>query len=178
MSGRRQLFRSFLPMIFGEARSEEVLDIINAMATGHDGCLGVVHGSSPYDVVARLETMIMMSGLDLPLWEIRKMVTSNIDLIVHQERMTDGSKKITHIMEVEGVGTDGLHEVKLQDLFKFRIEKLESDGKVIGKSRSVIEHYPIFSINLKILDYLSAVYLRKRGAYVIDALHIAEQIEL
>jgi pilus assembly protein CpaF len=131
-------------LIFGEARSEEVLDIINAMATGHDGCLGVVHGSSPHDVIARLETMILMSGLDLPLWEIRKMVTSNIDLIVHQERMTDGSKKITHITEVEGLSTDGLHEVKLQDLFKFQIEKVESDGSVTGELRSVIERYPKF----------------------------------
>ena len=95
-------------LIFGEARSEEVLDIINAMATGHDGCLGVVHGSSPYDVLARMETMILMSGLDLPLAEVRKMIASNINLIVHQERMTDGSKKITHITEVEGLSKDCL----------------------------------------------------------------------
>lgn len=131
-------------LIFGEARSEEVLDIINAMATGHDGCLGVVHGSSPYDVLARMETMILMSGLDLPLAEVRKMIASNINLIVHQERMTDGSKKITHITEVEGLSKDGLHEVKLQDLFKFQIEKLDSDGKVTGELRSVIQHYPTF----------------------------------
>ncbi|MGB5425554.1 MAG: ATPase, T2SS/T4P/T4SS family, partial [Gammaproteobacteria bacterium] len=131
-------------LIFGEARSEEVLDIVNAMATGHDGCLGVMHASSPYDVVARMETMILMSGLDLPLWEVRKMVTSNLNLIVHQERMTDGSKKITRITEVEGLSKDGLHEVKLQDLFKFEIEKVASDGKVTGELRSVIEHYPKF----------------------------------
>lgn len=131
-------------LIFGEARSGEVLDIINAMATGHDGCLGVVHGSSPYDVLARMETMILMSGLDLPLAEVRKMIASNINLIVHQERMTDGSKKITHITEVEGLSTDGLHEVKLQDLFKFQIEKVESDGTVTGELRSVIERYPKF----------------------------------
>jgi pilus assembly protein CpaF len=131
-------------LIFGEARSDEVLDIINAMATGHDGCLGVVHGSTPYDVLARMETMILMSGLDMPLLEIRKMIASNINLIVHQERMTDGSKKITHITEIEGLSKDGLHEIKLQDLFKFQIEKLESDGKVTGELRSVIQHYPTF----------------------------------
>jgi len=91
-----------------------------------------------------METMILMSGLDLPLWEVRKMVTSNLNLIVHQERMTDGSKKITRITEVEGLSKDGLHEVKLQDLFKFEIEKVESDGKVTGELRSVIEHYPKF----------------------------------
>ena len=131
-------------LIFGEARSAEVLDIINAMATGHDGCLGVIHGSSPYDVLARMETMILMSGLDLPLFEIKKMIASNINLIVHQERMTDGTKKITHITEVEGLSEDGLHQVKLQDLFKFQIERLDSDGKVIGELRSVIQHYPKF----------------------------------
>jgi pilus assembly protein CpaF len=131
-------------LIFGEARSEEVLDIINAMATGHNGCLGIVHASSPYDVLARMETMVLMSGLDLPLFEIRKMITSNINLIVHQERMTDGSKKITRITEIEGLSTDGLHEIKLQDLFEFQIEKVASDGKVIGELRSVITHYPKF----------------------------------
>ncbi len=131
-------------LIFGEARSEEVLDIINAMATGHDGCLGVVHGSSPYDVLARMETMILMSGLDLPLLEIRKMIASNINLIVHQQRMTDGSKKITHITEIEGLSNDGLNVIKLHDLFEFQIEKLESDGKVKGELRSVIKHYPKF----------------------------------
>ena len=131
-------------LIFGEARSDEVLDIINAMATGHDGCLGVVHGSSPYDVLARMETMILMSGIDLPLVEIRKMITSNINLIVHQERMTDGSKKITHITEIEGLSKDSSHDIQLQDLFQFQIEKVESDGKVRGELRSVIKHYPKF----------------------------------
>ena len=131
-------------LIFGEARSDEVLDIINAMATGHDGCLGVVHGSSPYDVLARMETMILMSGIDLPLVEIRKMITSNINLIVHQERMTDGSKKITHITEIEGLSKDSSHDIQLQDLFQFQIEKVESDGKVSGELRSVIKHYPKF----------------------------------
>ena len=131
-------------LIFGEARSEEVLDIVNAMATGHDGCLGVMHGSSPYDVLARMETMILMSGLDLPLFEIRKMITSNINLIVHQERMTDGSKKITRITEIEGLSQDSLHEIRLQDLFKFHIDTVESDGTVTGELRSVIKHYPKF----------------------------------
>jgi pilus assembly protein CpaF len=138
-------------LIFGEARSEEVLDIINAMATGHDGCLGIVHGSSPYDVLARMETMILMTGIDLPLFEIRKMLASTIDLIVHQERMTDGTKKITRITEVVGLSTDGSHEVVLQDLFEFQIEKLEPDGKVCGELRSVIHHYPKFLHKLELL---------------------------
>ena len=76
-------------LILGEARGAEVLDIINAMITGHEGCLGIVHGSSPADVLARMETMMLMSGVDLPLFEIRKMVASTINLIVHQERMPD-----------------------------------------------------------------------------------------
>lgn len=145
----RDLVRNSLRMrpdrlIFGEARSEEALDILTAMATGHDGCLGVIHGSSPRDVLARLETMVLQGGVDLPLTEVRKMIASNINLIVHQERMTDGSKKITHITEVEGVSADASREIRLQDLFRYQIERIEADGTVVGDLKSVISHYPGF----------------------------------
>lgn len=149
-------------LILGEARSGEVLDIINAMATGHEGCLGVVHGSSPYDVLARMETMMLMSGVDLPLFEVRKMLTSTIDLIVHQERMQDGSKKITYITEVEGLGKDTLHEIKLHDLFKFQMEGISPDGKIKGKLISVIKHYPKFFNKLEKLGLsVAEVFARK-----------------
>ncbi|MBL7130338.1 MAG: CpaF family protein [Candidatus Omnitrophica bacterium] len=145
----RDLIRNSLRMrpdrlILGEARGSEVLDIINAMATGHDGCLGIVHGSSPYDVMARMETMVLMSGVDLPLFEIRKILTSTINLLVHQERMQDGSKKITYITEVEGLSQDSLHEIKLHDLFRFHLEGIGPEGKVLGKLKSTIKHYPKF----------------------------------
>lgn len=163
----RDLIRNSLRMrpdrlILGEARGAEVLDIINAMATGHDGCLGIVHGSTPYDVLARMETMMLMSGLDLPLFEIRKMLTSTINIIVHQERMQDGSKKITYITEVEGLSKDSLHEIILHDLFKFHLEGISSEGKVSGKLESVIKHYPKFFNKLEKLGLSVAdVFTRK-----------------
>jgi len=163
----RDLIRNSLRMrpdrlILGEARGPEVLDIVNAMATGHDGCLGIVHGSSPYDVLARMETMILMSGIDLPLFEIRKMLTSTINLIVHQERLQDGSKKVTYITEVEGLSKDGLQEIKLHDLFKFEVEGIESDGKVRGKLKSAIKHYPGFFNKLEKLGLSIADALMKK----------------
>jgi len=163
----RDLIRNSLRMrpdrlILGEARGAEVLDIVNAMATGHDGCLGIVHGSSPYDVLARMETMMLMSGIDLPLFEIRKMLSSTINLIVHQERMQDGSKKVTYITEVEGLSKDGLQEIKLHDLFRYEIEGIDSEGRVKGKLKSVIKHYPGFFNKLEKLGLSIADALMKK----------------
>ncbi|MFC1646498.1 CpaF family protein [Candidatus Omnitrophota bacterium] len=163
----RDLIRNSLRMrpdrlILGEARGAEVLDIINAMATGHDGCLGIVHGSSPIDVLARMETMVLMSGVDLPLFEIRKMLTSTINILVHQERMQDGSKKITYITEIEGLSKDSLHEIKLHDLFKFQLEGISPEGKVLGKLKSVIQHYPKFFNKLEKLGLSIAESLIKK----------------
>lgn len=140
-------------LILGEARGGEVLDIVNAMITGHDGCLGVIHGSSPYDVLARMETLVLMSGIDLPLMEVRKMLTSTIHLIVHQERMQDGSKKITYITEVEGMSKDALHEIKLHDLFRFQVEGISPEGKVQGSLKSVMKHYPKFFTRLEKMGF-------------------------
>ena len=163
----RDLIRNSLRMrpdrlILGEARGGEVLDIINAMITGHDGCLGVVHGSSPADVLARMETMMLMSGVDLPLFEIRKMVASTINLIVHQERMPDGSKKITYITEIEGLSRDSLHEMKLHDLFRYQIEGVDENGKIKGKLKSVIKHYPGFFNKLEKLGLSIADAIAKK----------------
>lgn len=156
--GLRDLIRNSLRMrpdrlILGEARGSEVLDIVTAMATGHNGCLGIVHGSSPYDVMARMETMILMSGVDLPLFEIRKLLVSTIELIVHQERMPDGSKKITYITEVEGLSQDSLHEIKLHNLFSFHLEGKTPDGKIAGRLQSTIKQYPKFFNKLEKLGF-------------------------
>ena len=148
-------------LILGEARGGEVLDIVNAMITGHDGCLGVIHGSSPYDVLARMETLVLMSGLDLPLMEVRKMLTSTINLIVHQERMQDGSKKITYITEIEGMSKDSLHEIKLHDLFRFQMEGITPEGKVQGTLKSVIKHYPKFFTRLEKMGFSIGDVLKK-----------------
>ena len=90
------------------------------------------------------------------------MVTSTINLIVHQERMTDGSKKITYITEIEGLSRDGLHEIKLHDLFRFQIEGVSPDGKVLGKLKSVIKHYPGFFNKLEKLGFSVAEALVKK----------------
>jgi len=144
--GLRELIRNALRMapdrlVVGEVRGEEAIDMIQAMATGHSGTVGVVHGNSPRDVIARIETMVLMSGIQLPLEEVRKMIASTLNLIVHQERMRDGSRRITYITEVRGLDKD---EVVLNDLFTFKLEKYDENGKVVGALRSSIKFYPVF----------------------------------
>lgn len=142
----RDLIRNSLRMtpdriIVGEVRGGEAIDMLQTMSTGHGGTLGVVHGNSPKDVVARLETMVLMSGVQLPLWEVRKLIASTINLIVHAQRMQDGSRKVTQITELRGIDRE---EVVLNDLFTFTLEKVDENGKVIGKLRSTIRQYPLF----------------------------------
>jgi len=144
--GIRELIRNALRMapdrlVVGEVRGEEAIDMLQAMATGHSGTIGIVHGNSPKDVVARLETMVLMSGINLPLWEVRKLIVSTINLVVHQERLGDGTRKITYITEVRGIERE---EIVLNDLFVFRTEKIAEDGKVVGTLKSSIKYYPLF----------------------------------
>jgi pilus assembly protein CpaF len=127
-------------IIVGEVRGEEAINLFQAMATGHSGTIGIVHGNSPKDVVARLETMVLMSGLNIPLSEARKLIASTVNLIVHLERMQDGTRKVTYITEVRGIDTG---EIMLNDLFTFRFERMEND-KVIGSLKSTIKYYPLF----------------------------------
>jgi len=129
----RDLFRNTLRMrpgriILGEVRSGEALDMLQAMCSGHDGSLAVLHASSPLDVVSRIETMILTSGINIPMWAIKKQIASSLNLIVQQEQLADGSRKITHITEVRGLDKD---ELVLQDLFSYEIEGVE-DSKVKG----------------------------------------------
>jgi len=142
----RDLIRNALRMapdrlIVGEVRGEEAIDMLQAMATGHTGTIGIVHGNSPKDVLARLETMVMMSGINLPLGEVRKVIASTINVIVHIERLRDGTRKVTHITEVRGLDRE---EIVLNDLFVFRFEKIAEDGTVVGKLKPSIKFYPLF----------------------------------
>ena len=142
----RDLIRNSLRMrpdriIIGEVRGPEALDMIQAMAVGHTGCLGVVHGNSPIDVLARIETMILMSGINMSLREVRKQIASTIDLIVHQDKFQDGSRKVTYITEVEGM--QGA-EILLHDLFTFDFVGLDEKGKVCGEMKPSFKHYPNF----------------------------------
>jgi pilus assembly protein CpaF len=130
----RDLVRNSLRMrpdriIVGECRGGETLDMLQAMNTGHDGSLTTVHANSPRDVVSRLEVMTLLAGLEIPVLAIREQVASAVDVIVQQMRLADGSRRITHIVEVTGVenGT-----VQLNELFRFERMGFDTNGKVIG----------------------------------------------
>ena len=104
-------------IIVGEVRGPESLDMLQAMNTGHDGSLSTVHCNSPRDAISRVETMVLMAGFDLPVRAIREQVSSALHLIVHTERLSDGSRKVVRITEVQRMEGD---QVTLQDLFDFK----------------------------------------------------------
>ena len=131
----RDLVRNALRMrpdriIVGECRGGEALDMLQAMNTGHDGSLTTVHANAPRDVVSRLETMVMMSGLDLPSRAIREQIASAIDLVVHESRFPDGSRKVVAISEVTGL--EG-QQVVMQDLFVYEQTGIDANGRVAGR---------------------------------------------
>ncbi len=117
-------------IVVGEVRSGEALDMLQAMNTGHDGSLTTLHANTPRDALSRLETLVLMSGMDLPIRVIREQVASAIDLIVQQARLRDGSRKVTYITEVQGMEGD---TIVLQDIFRFRESGDDPEGKVLGK---------------------------------------------
>jgi pilus assembly protein CpaF len=118
-------------IVVGECRGDEALDMLQAMNTGHDGSMTTAHSNSPRDTLSRLETMTLMAGMDLPVRAIREQISSAVDLIVHQERMRDGSRKVTNITEVTGMEGD---VITTTDLFIFEQMGMEN-GKLIGKLR-------------------------------------------
>ncbi len=118
-------------IIVGEIRDEAALDMLQAMNTGHDGSMTTAHSNSPRDSLARIETMVMMAGMELPVRAIREQVASAIDLIIHQERMRDGDRKVVQITEVSGMEGD---VITMTDIFVFEQTGFE-DGRVIGRFR-------------------------------------------
>ena len=134
----RDLVRNCLRMrpdriIVGECRGGEALDMLQAMNTGHDGSLTTVHANSPRDVVSRLETMVMMSGMDLPSRAIREQISSAVDIIIHESRLSDGTRRVTAVTEVTGMEAE---QIVMQDIFAFRQSGVGSDGRVIGELRA------------------------------------------
>jgi pilus assembly protein CpaF len=134
----RDLVRNALRMrpdriIVGEVRSGEALDMLQAMNTGHDGSLTTAHANSPRDVLSRLETMVLMSGMELPVRAIREQISSAIDLIIQQSRLKDGSRRITHITEVQNMEGD---IIILQDVFRFEQSGIDETGKIAGAFQS------------------------------------------
>ncbi len=134
----RDLVRNALRMrpdriVVGEVRGAEALDMLQAMNTGHDGGLSTGHANSPRDILSRLETMVLMAGYELPVKAIREQIANAIDLIVHQSRMKDGTRKITHITEV--LGLEG-ETIVLQDLYVFKESGYTDDGRINGRFMS------------------------------------------
>jgi pilus assembly protein CpaF len=134
----RQLLRNSLRMrpdriIVGEVRGAEALDMLQAMNTGHDGSLSTVHANSPRDALSRIETMVLMAGIDLPVRAIREQVSSALEAVVHLERLEDGSRRVTSIAEVQRMESD---VVTMQELFKFQIDEVTADGAIVGALRS------------------------------------------
>ena len=152
----RDLIRNSLRMapdrlVIGEVRGVEAIDMIQAMSTGHSGTIGIIHGNSPREVISRLETMILMSGISLPLWDVRKLIASTIHLVVHLQRMPDGTRKVTHLTEIRGMEKE---ELVFNDLFLFRAEKIDESGKIIGKLKPTIRYYPLFFQKLQKLNLI------------------------
>ncbi len=150
----RDLVRNALRMrpdriIVGEVRSGETLDMLQAMNTGHYGSLTTVHANSPRDALTRLETMAMMSGLDIPLLPIRRQIASAINLVVHLSRLTDGSRKITYITEVAGMEMD---VITMSDIFKYEQTGVGPDGKILGALKATGLR-PMFTPRLEVVGY-------------------------
>ncbi|MDY6919813.1 MAG: ATPase, T2SS/T4P/T4SS family [Pseudomonadota bacterium] len=116
-------------IVVGECRGGEALDMLQAMNTGHDGSLTTGHANSPRDFLSRLEVMVMMAGVDLPSRAIREQIASAVDILVQQTRLADGTRKITHIMEVTGFENDA---VKLEPVFEFVRKGYDANGKIVG----------------------------------------------
>lgn len=140
----RDLVRNALRMrpdriVVGEVRGGETLDMLQAMNTGHDGSLTTAHANSARDALARIETMVMMAGMELPVTAIRQQVSGALDLIVQQARLRDGSRKITSICEITGMEGD---IITTQEIFRYVVDGMDSDNKFIGhfESTGVVPH--------------------------------------
>jgi pilus assembly protein CpaF len=151
----RELVRNSLRMrpdriIVGECRSGEALDMLQAMNTGHDGSMSTGHANSPRDMLSRLETMVLMAGVDLPVRAIREQVASAVDLIVQQSRLKDGTRKIVNITEVQGMEGD---VIVMQDVFVFEqtgvVEgKIQGRLKPTGIRPKFVEKFEVMGIHL------------------------------
>jgi pilus assembly protein CpaF len=138
MVTQRDLLRNSLRMrpdriIVGEVRAGEAFDMLQAMNTGHDGSLTTAHANTPRDAIARIENMVLMAGLELPIRAIREQLASALNLVVHVNRMSDGTRRVTHVTEV--VGMEG-QTVTLQDVFLFQQTGVDGRGKVLGQTVS------------------------------------------
>ncbi len=135
---QRDLVRNSLRMrpdriIVGEVRGSEAFDMLQAMNTGHEGSISTIHANTPRDAVARLENMVLMAGMELPARAIREQVASAIEVFIQIQRMQDGTRKVTHVTEVSGMEGE---TITLQDIFRFHLDEVTADGRVVGDLRA------------------------------------------
>jgi pilus assembly protein CpaF len=136
--GIRELVRNSLRLrpdriVVGEVRGAEALDMLQAMNTGHDGSLSTLHANSPRDALARLETMVLMAGYELPLRAVREQIASAVDLLIQIERMSDGTRRVVAVTEVQRMEAD---VITLQDLYTFQVETIDQNSNIVGSLRS------------------------------------------
>ncbi|MEK7787996.1 MAG: ATPase, T2SS/T4P/T4SS family, partial [Chloroflexota bacterium] len=165
---QRDLVRNSLRMrpdriILGEVRGAEALDMLQAMNTGHDGSLATIHANSARDAVTRVETMVSMAGLNLPVQMLRHYVSSALDVIVHLTRFSDGSRRLTSLQEIVGMEQD---VIVLQEIFAFEQTGLDPDGRVKGRFRAT-------GIRPKFAEHIEAMGLRL-AADTFDPDHVTE----
>jgi pilus assembly protein CpaF len=120
-------------IVIGEVRGAEALDMLQAMNTGHDGSLTTIHANSPRDALSRIETMVLMANINLPEKALRHQIASAIHVIVQVSRMSDGTRRVTHISEITGSSAD---VISMQDIFLFEKRGLGPNGKVLGRFRA------------------------------------------
>ena len=135
---QRDLVRNALRMrpdriVVGEVRGGEALDMLQAMNTGHDGSISTIHANSPRDAMARLETMVLMAGFDIPSKAIREQMSSALNVIIQVARLSDGTRKVVKVTEVTGMEGD---VIAMQDIFLFEKQGVDPDGKVTGVFRA------------------------------------------
>lgn len=167
----RELVRNSIRMrpdriIIGECRGGEALDMVPAMNTGHDGSLTTIHANSPRDAISRLETLVLMAGMDLPIKIVRQQISSAEDAIVQMSRVRDGTRKVTAFTQVAGMEGD---EVGLSDIFKFKQSRVDEEGKILGQVKPTGIR-PLFSPRLEAAGFkLSAKIFGSTAADILAA---------
>jgi pilus assembly protein CpaF len=148
-------------IIVGEVRGPEAFDLLQAMNTGHDGSMGTVHANNPREAISRMENMIAMGGLNLPIQAVREQIASAVNVIVQVQRLRDGSRKVTHITEVTGMEGE---VVTMQDLFRFEYEGEDEFGRIIGTQKSsglrpkLYERAREYGLEKQLLDAMEEAY--------------------
>ena len=120
-------------IIIGEVRGAESFDMLQAMNTGHEGSLTTIHANSPRDAIIRIENMVLMAGFDLPIRAIREQITAALHLVIQLQRFPDGKRRVTHVTEITGREGD---TVTMQDLFVFKLDRVDEHGKVHRPARA------------------------------------------